>query len=154
MELGVGALVGAATEAYRSRTALPGRGDYRQTRYRLLREALGVPLDPLDSEDAIGAGSSSGAVALCRSAIVALSEVEIPDPFSRFIEAPHVVHVMYAKHAGAIADAKANVYRAIIEVAKDCLELIAPGVKDRTTTEEDLVAAGLPRRTMEESDDW
>jgi hypothetical protein len=79
---------------------------------------------------------------LCRHAIIAIAD--IPDPFGNYLESSGIVNAIWRKFHVAIDDAKEALASALRPVAHECFELLAPGVSTRTTTDADLMAAGLP----------
>ena len=141
--LGIDDLTSAAALAFRWHCADPAlRGNW-ETRYALLRAELGVSIDPLDDNDRDRCiePAQQQAFHLCRHAIIALAE--LPDPFGGYFESSGIVNAMWRKHHVAIDAAKGALASALRPVAQECFEVLAPGVSTRTTTDADLIAAGL-----------
>lgn len=81
---------------------------------------------------------------------------ELRGPFDGLLEAPSSVNALYRAHADPIRTASGAYRQALLDAGRDALDMAFPGVSIRSTTEEDLYAAGLPRpqSSNDPFDDW
>jgi len=146
---GIEALVQLAAES-------SGLGSYTYERYQLLRRLLDVKVDLL----AKGGGPEAlelqrtvdergrrsfrtiGSPDLAHQALI--KSRGVPDPFSRYLEAPPDIHVLYQAHAAEISARAADLNRALRDLAVAALVSAQPEVADRTVTMAELRAAGWP----------
>lgn len=146
-------LVLAAVAADRWRKAHPDLESYFTRRYELLHDALGARHELRSSVDAecTGAGCAGAdhfdLEATMRDSVHLVNSV--PNPFEGILEASDGISDLYRRFGGRVYGAAAELRNALIDVALDVLLQFEPALADKTTNEETLLLAGLPREAPE-----